>query len=281
MKKLMTNEIVNEGYKIIAASSDKFLSAETIYNRLDPNIRKNVCLSTFRDGFKKVKLLHPEVRSVRGFGYTISGIPQMPKSIKKSKPVVEVKPVIEEPKPISGEITKYIKDIHEKAGDVWTVRRSDGRIDYFLEMARNDVNVIGVPLYMCDEDPTKSTCRKEPYDIAVKVPHGWLFGNAMNIKTKPRKYFIEKYEHMSDEWFTYVKDMVSTVLDISKTEVKEVEKVVERAAEPVKIAPIAVESITVDGVTYTKDDLISLITERDMYQMFYKDIISFTKGGRS
>lgn len=67
---------------------------------------------------------------------------------------------------------------------------------------------------------------------------------------------------------------------VSDTKLNPVENVVERVAEPVKIAPIAVENITVDGVTYTKDDLISLITERDMYQMFYKDIFSFNKGGR-
>lgn len=276
-KLVMTNEIVDEAYKVIAANDGKFLSSKEIYDAMNPAISGTVNYDTFRSAFGRVKLAHPDIQAVRGCGYRITGKPNRDNPNKAVKPVAEVKT---DPKPISGEITKYIKDIHEKAGDVWTVRRSDGRIDYFLEMARNDVNVIGVPLYLCDEDPTKSTCWKEPYDVAVKVPHGWLFGNAMNIKTKPRKYFIEKYEHVSDEWFTYVKDMISTVLDISKTEVKEVEKVVERVAEPVKIAPIAVETITVDGVTYTKDDLISLITERDMYQMFYKDIISFNKGGR-
>lgn len=266
-KLVITNEVVEEAYKVIAAKAGEFISSKDIYYSMDPAIRETVNYDTFRTSFgSKVKRAHPDIQALRGFRYKIV------------KPDAEVKT---DPKPVSGEITKYIKDIHEKAGDVWTVRRSDGRIDYFLEMARNDVNAIGVPLYLCDEDPTKSTCWKEPYDIAVKVPHGWLFGNAMNIKTKPRKYFIEKYEHVSDEWFTYVKDMISTVLDISKTEVKEVEKVVERVAEPVKIAPIAVETITVDGVTYTKDDLISLITERDMYQMFYKDILSLPKGVRS
>lgn len=277
-KLVMTNEVVDEAYKVIAANGDKFLSSKDIYDAMNPAISGTVNYDTFRSSFGIVKRNHPDIQSVKGCGYTITGKVNKHKSNKTIKPVAEVKT---DPKPVAGEITKYIKDIHEKAGDVWTVRRSDGRIDYFLEMARNDVNVIGVPLYLCDEDPTKSTCWKEPYDVAVKVPHGWLFGNAMNIKTKPRKYFIEKYEHVSDEWFTYVKDMISTVLDISKTEVKEVEKVVERVAEPVKIAPIAVETITVDGVTYTKDDLISLITERDMYQMFYKDILSLPKGGRS
>lgn len=281
-KLVMTNEVIDEAYKVIAANGDKFLSSKDIYDAMNPAISETVNYDTFRSSFgRRVKLAHPDIRSVKGCGYTITGEDNRGQTNKTIKPAAEVKTDPNDSKRIGGEITKYIKDIHEKAGDVWTVRHSDGRIDYFLEMARNDVNVIGVPLYLCDEDPTKSTCWKEPYDVAVKVPHGWLFGNAMNIKTKPRKYFIEKYEHVSDEWFTYVKGMISTVLDISKTEVKEVEKVVERVAEPVKIAPIAVESITVDGVTYTKDDLISLITERDMYQMFYKDILSLPKGGRS
>lgn len=265
-KLVMTNEVIEEAYKVIAANGDKFISSKEIYDAMNPAISGTVNYDTFRSTFNKVRRAHPDIQAARGFGYKIV------------KPAAEVKT---DPKPVAGEITKYIKDIHEDAGDIWTVRRSDGRIDYFLEMARNDVNVIGVPLYLCDEDPTKSTCWKEPYDIAVKVPHGWLFGNAMNIKTKSRKYFIERYAPAPGEWFTYVKDMIANVLDISKTEVKEVEKVVERVAEPVKIAPITVESITVDGITYTKDDLISLITERNMYQMFYKDILSYAKGGHS
>lgn len=279
-KVVMTNEVIEEAYKVVAANGGKYLSSKEIYDKMDPVISGTVNYDTFRSCFNKVKLAHPDVQAVRGCGYRITGTGKVNRDNpnKNIKPAAEVKT---EPKPVAGEITKYIKDIHEKAGDVWTVRRSDGRIDYFLEMARNDVNVIGVPLYLCDEDPSKSACWKEPYDISVKFHEGWLFGNAMNIKTKPRKYFIERYAPAPGDWFKYVKDMISTVLDISKPTIKEVEEVVERVAEPVKIAPIAVEAITVDGITYTKDDLISLITERDMYQMFYKDILSFTKGGRS
>lgn len=270
-KLVMTNEVVEEGYKVIAANNGEFLSSKDIYYSMNPAIRETVNYDTFRTSFSsKVKRAHPDIQAVRGFGYKIV------------KPAAEVKT---DPKPITGEITKYIKDIHKDAGDIWTVRRSDGRIDYFLELARNDVNVIGVPLYLCDEDPSKSTCWKEPYDISVKLHEGWLFGNAMNIKTKPRKYFIERYAPAPDDWFKYVKDMISTVLDISKPATVEpeakTEDVYHEALDAFRSYTGDQSGVTVDGVFYSRDDIISLITERDMYQMFYKDLLSISKGGRS
>lgn len=282
-KVAMTNEVIEEAYKVVAANGDKFLSSKEIYDKMDPVISGTVNYDTFRSCFGKVKLAHPDIQAVRGWGYTINGgKAKRDNSNKVIKLAAEVKT---NPKPATGEITKYIKDIHEKAGYVWTVKRSDGRIDHFLELARNDVNVIGVPLYLCDEDPSKSTFWKEPYDISVKVAEGWLVGNAMNIKTKPRKYFIEKYEHVSDDWFKYVKDMISSVLDISKPatvepEVK-TEDVYHEALDAFRSYTGDQSGVTVDGVFYSRDDIISLITERDMYQMFYKDLLSISKGGRS
>lgn len=304
MRKVMNDEVIDEAYKIIVDNSNKFLKAEDIYNLLSPKTKETIKFSTFRHKVSYVTDKHPDVRAIRGYGFTIDGSSKDSKvddekevawdKWKKNLPsqsIVKQKS-IDETKRIGGDITKFTNDIHKDAGDFWTVRRSDGRVDYFLELARNDVNVIGIPLYLCDDDPSKSTCWNEPYDISVKVPHGWLFGNAMNIKTKPKKYFIERYAPAPGEWFKYVKDMIATVLDISKTEVKEVEEI-----EPTKkgienflkgslleIRPsleTAVEPITVDGIAYTKEDIIRLITERDMYSMFYNDILSFIKGGHS
>lgn len=286
MRTVMNDEIIDEAYKIIVDNGNKFLKSKDIYNLLNSKTKETIALSTFAHNASVITDKHPDVRAVRGHGFTINGSfkdckvddKKEPEEVdwdkwKKNLPsqFLGKQKSIDETKRIEGDITKFTKDIHKDAGDFWTVRRSDGRVDYFLQLARNDVNVIGIPLYLCDDDPSKSTCWNEPYDISVKVPHGYLFGNAMNIKTKPRKYFIERYAPAPSEWFKYVKDMIATVLDISKTEVKEVEKIVEKPADPV-------ETITVNGVTYTKDDLISLITEHDMYQMFYKDIISFNKG---
>lgn len=289
MRKVMNDEVIDEAYKIIVDNSNKFLKSKDIYNLLSPKTKETIKLSTFIHKASSITDKHSDVRAVRGYGFTIDG------SFKDNKKEPELstsrkQKSIDETKRIGGDITKFTKDIHKDAGDFWTVRRSDGRVDYFLELARNDVNVIGIPLYLCDDDPSKSTCGNEPYDISVKVPHGWLFGNAMNIKTKPRKYFIERYAPAPGEWFKYVKDMIATVLDISKTEVKEVENVesTKKGIENflkgslLEIRPsleTSVEPITVDGIVYTKEDVIRLITERDMYSMFYEDILSFTKGG--
>lgn len=304
MRKAMSDEIIDEAYKIIVDNGNKFINSKHIYHLLNTKTKEAIKLSTFIRNASIITDKHPDVRAVRGYGFIIDGSSKDSKmddekevawdKWKKNLPsqsIVKQKPM-DKTKLVGGEITKFTKDIHKDAGDFWTVRRSDGRVDYFLELARNDVNVIGIPLYLCDDDPSKSTCWNEPYDISVKVPHGWLFGNAMNIKTKPRKYFIERYAPAPGEWFKYVKDMIATVLDISKTEVKEVENVesTKKGIENflkgslLEIRPsleTSVEPITVDGIVYTKEDVIRLITERDMYSMFYEDILSFTKGGRS
>lgn len=239
-------------YEIIKNANGRSVTLPQLYNELQP---LSIEMTTLRTVLKKLPAMHTDIRSTKGHGFTYEPVVE---------PVQSNSVVADEPS----------FDIHEHAGDIWKVTRSDGRFEYFLELARNDANMIGILLYHTDEDPAASGCWHEPYDInlALGGNQGFMFGNAMNIKTKPRKYAVEKFATAPDEWLEHLLNtVVAEILRIHIPEISEPEPLVD--TKPV-------ESIKAGGICYTSEDIVRLVTERDLFERMYHDFTEIMKAGR-
>ena len=129
------------------------------------------------------------------------------------------------------------EDPYARLGEVWSVNGANGLTEWFMILSDWGAVRIGIPLYMGDY---RSRIR-----VKVDLEGIVLYGDATNIRSKPRKYFDTYVGNVGDKKAKAILNDALTAVcdpDISPTVVKEV---------------MPANTITVDGTVYTEADIRS------------------------
>ena len=136
------------------------------------------------------------------------------------------------------------EDPYARLGEVWSVNGANGLTEWFMILSDWGTVRIGIPLYMGD---FRSRIR-----VKVDLEGIVLYGDATNLRSKPRKYFDTYVGNVGDK-------KAKAILNDALTAV----------CDP-DISPVVVETvmpantITVDGVLYTEADVKSKIDSVDI-----------------
>lgn len=141
--------------------------------------------------------------------------------------------------PTAGAAIRNIEgdDPYARLGEVWSVNGANGLTEWFMILSDWGTVRIGIPLYMGD---FRSRIR-----VKVDLEGIVLYGDATNLRSKPRKYFDTYVGNVGD---TKAKAILNDALkavcdpDISPTVIE---------------AVMPANTITVDGVLYTEADIRS------------------------
>lgn len=129
------------------------------------------------------------------------------------------------------------EDPYARLGEVWSVNGANGMTEWFMILSDWGSVRIGIPLYMGDY---RSRIR-----VKVELDGIVLYGDATNLRSKPRKYFDTYLGNVGDKKAKAILNDALTAVcdpDISPTVVKEV---------------MPANTITVDGTVYTEADIRS------------------------
>jgi len=129
------------------------------------------------------------------------------------------------------------EDPYTRLGEVWSVNGANGLTEWFMILSDWGTVRIGIPLYMGD---FRSRIR-----VKVELDDIVLYGDATNLRSKPRKYFDTYVGNVGDK-------KAKAILD----------NALKAICDP-DISPVVIEAvspantITVDGVLYTEADIRS------------------------
>lgn len=135
-------------------------------------------------------------------------------------------------------------DPYARLGEVWSVNGANGLTEWFMILSDWGTVRIGIPLYMGD---FRSRIR-----VKVDLEGIVLYGDATNLRSKPRKYFDTYVGNVGDKKAKAIlNDALKAVCDpdISPTVIESV---------------MPANTITVDGVRYTEADVKSKIDTIDI-----------------
>lgn len=138
------------------------------------------------------------------------------------------------------------EDPYARLGEVWSVNGANGLTEWFMILSDWGTVRIGIPLYMGD---FRSRIR-----VKVELDGIVLYGDATNLRSKPRKYFDTYVGNVGDK-------KAKAILDDA----------LKAVCDP-DISPVVIETvmpantITIDGVLYTEADVKCKIDTVDILQ---------------
>lgn len=138
------------------------------------------------------------------------------------------------------------EDPYARLGEVWSVNGANGMTEWFLILSDWGTVRIGIPLYTGD---FRSRLR-----VKVDLDGIVLYGDATNLRSKPRKYFDAYVGNVGEKKVKAILDDVLKAIcdpDISPTVIE---------------AVMPANTITVDGTLYTEADVKSKIDTVDILQ---------------
>lgn len=127
------------------------------------------------------------------------------------------------------------EDPYARLGEVWSVNGANGLTEWFMILSDWGTVRIGIPLYMGD---FRSRIR-----VKVDLEGIVLYGDATNLRSKPRKYFDTYVGNVGDKKAKAIlNDALKAVCDpdISPTVIENVPRA---------------NSIEIDGIVYTETDV--------------------------
>lgn len=257
---------------ILRRNSGKPMAAKVIMEELN-NRGCNIKLCTVQKYSSELSEEYSEITLKKGIGY-IWGKEESEFYERKASNDTENKSAYRKKNPVmrngegyfdptSGAAIRNIEgdDPYSRLGEVWSVKGSNGMIEWFMILSDWGAVKIGLPLYAGDY---RSRIR-----VKVDVGGATLYGDATNLRSKPSKYFDTYIGNVEDKTAKCILDDVLMAIcdpDISPIVVKSI---------------MPANTITIDGTLYTEADVKSKIDTidilREQIDKYYDDIDELNK----